>query len=115
MTEHCYRIVVSGRLGSICREAFADFTIKPNGTTTVLVANLDQSALYGALNRVQSLGLELIELVRLNGDRSHDMPAPAEAPHHSTIRRGSSQHLVVDGGRPLLDVDQLETEGADEV
>jgi hypothetical protein len=69
MLKYCYRIVVSGRLGHMSREAFADFKIEPNATNTVLIAELDQSALYGALNRIQSLGLELIEFVRLEDDR----------------------------------------------
>ena len=32
---------------------------------TRLTQELDQSALYGALNRIQSLGLELVSLTRL--------------------------------------------------
>ena len=51
MLKYRYRIVVSGRLGPMSREAFADFKIEPNATNTVLVAELDQSALYGALSR----------------------------------------------------------------
>jgi hypothetical protein len=64
--EHRYRIVVSGRLGDASREAFADFKIESNGTNTTLVAALDQSALYGALNRIQSLGLDLVALSRID-------------------------------------------------
>jgi hypothetical protein len=63
--EHRYRIVVSGSLGDASREAFADFKIESNGTSTTLVAALDQSALYGALNRIQSLGLDLVALSRI--------------------------------------------------
>lgn len=66
MLEHRYRIVVSGRLGDASREAFADFKIESNGTNTTLVAALDQSALYGALNRIQSLGLDLVALSRID-------------------------------------------------
>jgi hypothetical protein len=68
--EHCYRIVVSGSLGEACREAFGNFKIEPNGRNTALMAELDQSALYGALNRIQSLGLELVEVSRLEDDGS---------------------------------------------
>jgi hypothetical protein len=60
--EHRYRIVVSGHLGEACREAFGSFKIELDGMNTALVAELDQSALYGALNRVQALGLELVAL-----------------------------------------------------
>lgn len=65
MSTHRYRITVAGGLGEIGREAFADFLIEPNGTTTVLVGDLDEAALYGALNRILALRLELIELSRL--------------------------------------------------
>jgi hypothetical protein len=52
------------------REAFEGFTIESDGTETRLIQELDQSALYGALNRIQSLGLELIALTQLaDGER----------------------------------------------
>ena len=65
MTTHRYRITIAGGLGEIGREAFSDFLIEPNGTDTVLIGDLDQAALYGALNRILALGLELMELSRL--------------------------------------------------
>jgi hypothetical protein len=65
VSTHRYRITVAGGLGEVGREAFADFLIEPNGTTTVLVGDLDEAALYGALNRILALHLELIELSRL--------------------------------------------------
>jgi hypothetical protein len=67
---HRYRIVVAGHLGNASREAFAGLAIEPNGVNTALVAELDQSALYGALNRILSLGLELVALSRVEEDRS---------------------------------------------
>lgn len=69
MRTHRYRITVAGALGAIGREAFTDFRIEPNGTNTVLIGELDQAALYGTLNRILSLGLELMDLSRLS-DRS---------------------------------------------
>jgi hypothetical protein len=60
-----YQITISGGLGEIGREAFSDFKIESDDLTTVLTADLDQAALYGALNRILSLGFELIELNRL--------------------------------------------------
>ena len=68
MRTHRYQITISGGLGATAREAFADFRIKPNGINTALVGDLDQAALYGALNRILSLGLELVALTRLNDD-----------------------------------------------
>lgn len=65
MRTHCYQIIILGGLGETYREAFGDFRIEPNGTNTVLTGDLDQAGLYGALNRIQSLGLELVGLSRL--------------------------------------------------
>jgi hypothetical protein len=62
---HRYRIIVAGGLSEIGREAFSDFRIEANGRNTALVRDLDQAALYGTLNRILSLGFELIELCRL--------------------------------------------------
>jgi hypothetical protein len=60
-----YQITVQGGLGQTYRQAFEEFAIEPDGIDTLLVGDLDQAALHGALNRIHSLGLELVELVRL--------------------------------------------------
>ena len=65
MRTHCYRITIAGGLGEIGREAFSDFRIETDGGDTVLIGNLDQAGLYGTLNRILSLGFELIALRRL--------------------------------------------------
>jgi hypothetical protein len=62
---YCYRIVVSGRLGVSARTAFDEFEIDIRGSNTALTGELDQSALHGALHRIQSLGLELVEIRRV--------------------------------------------------
>ncbi|MFY9928476.1 MAG: hypothetical protein WAK82_10765 [Streptosporangiaceae bacterium] len=67
MREHRYQITITGGMGPITRQAFEDFKIESNGVHTCLIADLDQAGLYGALNRIQSLGLELIELIRTAG------------------------------------------------
>jgi hypothetical protein len=64
--HHRYQITISGGLGATAREAFADFRIEPNGINTALIGELDQAALYGALNRILALGLELVALTQLN-------------------------------------------------
>jgi hypothetical protein len=51
-------------LGEAGREALDNFKIEPDGMNTVLISDLDQAALYGALHRIQSLGLELLALSR---------------------------------------------------
>jgi hypothetical protein len=61
---HRYRILIGGGLSTVARQAFEGFTIESNGVHTTLIADLDQAALYGALNRIQSLDLDLIEVTR---------------------------------------------------
>ena len=65
MRTHRYRITVSGRLGEVGREVFAGFEITLDGLVTVLACELDQAALYGALNRIRALGLDLVGVARL--------------------------------------------------
>jgi hypothetical protein len=64
---HRYRITVSGALGEVGREVFGDFRVERDGANTVLTGDLDQAALYGMLDRILVLGLELVELRRLPG------------------------------------------------
>ena len=64
MGTHRYRITVAGALGGTGRAVFADFAIEANGATTVLSGDLDDAGLFGMLDRLQMLGLELLELVR---------------------------------------------------
>ena len=71
MHPYQYQITISGGLGEIGREAFSDFKIESDETTTVLTGDLDQAALYGTLNRILSLGFELIRLNRLVDGRSN--------------------------------------------
>ena len=80
MGTHRYRITVAGGLGRVAREVFEDFTIEADGTHTSLVAHLDQAALYGALNRIQSLRLELVELKRISADRATLSPKAGPGP-----------------------------------
>ena len=65
MHAHPYRITIKGVLGSVCRQAFEGFNVVSNDGRTSLIADLDQAALYGVLIRIQSLGLELMELARM--------------------------------------------------
>ena len=66
-TYRC-QITVRGDLGRASRQAFADFAIEFDGACTSLTADLDQAALFSALNLIQSLGLELVELKRIPDD-----------------------------------------------
>jgi hypothetical protein len=62
-----YEIRVKGRLSdSLCR-ALEDFTASVAPAETVMRGELrDQSELHGVLDRIQALGLELIEVRRLD-------------------------------------------------
>jgi hypothetical protein len=64
-----YEIRVKGRLSDSLCGALEDFTAAVAPTETVMRGELrDQSELHGVLERIQSLGLELIEVRRLGGD-----------------------------------------------
>jgi len=65
LRTHRYRITISGRLGPAAIEAFASFDITLEGLATALASEMDQAALHGALNRIRSLGLELVGVDRL--------------------------------------------------
>ena len=55
MHSYRYRITIEGHLGKAGCAAFEEFSIASGNGHTSLVADLDQSALYGALIRIQSL------------------------------------------------------------
>ena len=56
-----YRITVEGVLGDRWLDAFDGFTLEREPGRTVLVGQCrDSSALYGVLDRVKELGLELL-------------------------------------------------------
>ncbi|MEU6847127.1 hypothetical protein ABZ930_35185 [Streptomyces sp. NPDC046716] len=61
-----FEIRVRGRIGDAFRSAFGELTVVLQPSETVLVGSgLDQAALYGILDRIQALGLELLEVRRL--------------------------------------------------
>jgi hypothetical protein len=58
-----YTIRVRGRLGATALSAFPQMVAELNGGETVLTGLLeDQSAVFGVLAQIESLGLELVEL-----------------------------------------------------
>jgi hypothetical protein len=67
---HRYRITVAGVLGETARAWFGDFQTEPVGGNTALIGDLDQADLFGALNRILALGLELVEVTRLENGNS---------------------------------------------
>jgi hypothetical protein len=58
-----YRIAVRGRLTERLGSAFEGLALEPGRELTVLVGEIrDQAHLYGVLDRVRNLGLELVSV-----------------------------------------------------
>jgi hypothetical protein len=58
-----YRIVIRGRLSERFGSAFSGMALEPEEGATALVGAIsDQSHLFGVLEQVRSLGLELIRV-----------------------------------------------------
>ena len=70
MTTGTFEIRIKGRIGDSLLASFGDLEAEVEPAETVLRAErLDQAALHGVLERVRTLGLELVE-VRQVKDRS---------------------------------------------
>ncbi len=69
-----YLVRVSGTIGPAAREALADLRIDIEPTTTLLSGQLDQAALHGVIERIASLGLELVEVRRVTADGELSWP-----------------------------------------
>jgi len=60
-----YQITVRGRLSASVASAFEGLTATPSAAGTVICGELpDQAALFGVLDRIESLGLELLAVCR---------------------------------------------------
>ena len=59
-----YQVRVRGQLSEMMLGAFPDLRAQVLGSETVLAGELDQAALFGVLDRVEALGLELLEVRR---------------------------------------------------
>ena len=60
-----YQITVAGRLSATLIGAFDGLTARPSAAGTVLCGEIvDQAALFGLLTRIESLGLELVDVRR---------------------------------------------------
>jgi hypothetical protein len=57
-----YRVTIKGRLSERFASAFDGVTIEPGAGVTTLVGRLDQSQLYGLLERLRDFGLELLRV-----------------------------------------------------
>ena len=62
-----YQVRIRGRLGRTIRAAFPALHAAEQGQDTLLTGDLaDQAALHGVLTQIEALGLELVEVRRLN-------------------------------------------------
>jgi hypothetical protein len=58
-----YVIVLKGVAGPAVHAAFPDFTLSETDDATVLQGRVqDQAALYGLFQRIQDLGMEILEV-----------------------------------------------------
>jgi hypothetical protein len=64
MSSAHYEITVRGRLSVTLAAAFDGLSATAAPAGTVLCGELDQAALYGVLDRIDSLGLELLDVRR---------------------------------------------------
>ena len=64
-----YEIHVRGPIGPTIMQAFPTLTATQSGHDTLLTGSLpDQSALYGVINQLEALGLQLLEIRRPKPD-----------------------------------------------
>lgn len=65
MKPTTYEITVRGRIGPALADAFEGMTVSVNQTETRLRGHIvDQAALHGVLELIESLGLELLDVRR---------------------------------------------------
>jgi hypothetical protein len=72
-TNARYYICVNGRLEERWLSWFESHTVVylEQGTTLILLAGVDQPALFGVINRIRDLGLELISVQKYDPENSH--------------------------------------------
>jgi hypothetical protein len=75
-----YEIRVRGRVGKSLLSRFEGFDAEIEPAETVLRGDVsDQAALHGVLDRIQDLGLELVEVRRVGTARDR-LPADGDIP-----------------------------------
>ena len=71
MTPTGYEIRIKGRLSDTLSERFEGFSSSVRPAETIMRGEVrDQAELHGLLDSIQSLGLELIEMRRLESNAS---------------------------------------------
>jgi hypothetical protein len=73
-----YEFHVRGELSEVTLAAFADYQARRHGGETILSGEVpDQAALFGVLDRIQALGIQLIEVRRAQTDSERRGPDAA--------------------------------------
>ena len=83
-----YAIRINGHLGATVLSAFTKLTPQRRGAQTVLTGRLDRSALYGVLAEIEALGLELVEIRRLEPHRARSKPDHGPHRHIGPVAGG---------------------------
>ena len=65
MVTAFYEITVRGVLGPAARRAFTGMTVRVEPPLSVLAGLLDPVAVHRVINRIEALGIELIDVRRL--------------------------------------------------
>jgi hypothetical protein len=60
-----YEIRIAGQLDDTTLAVFADLEVTHHDQVTVITGEFDQAALHGMLERIRSLGLDLVEARRI--------------------------------------------------
>ena len=77
MESKCYRITVTGRLDDEFATAFDGMDQEPGRGNTILSGRVvDQSHLYGILDRLRALGLEILRLETIDEPTVNQGEAP---------------------------------------
>ena len=70
-----YEIRVAGRLDEAAARGFAGLDIATRGAVTTITGEFDQAGLQGMLERIRSLGLDLLDARRVRSPASgRDIP-----------------------------------------
>ena len=74
---HVYKLKIRGVASDLVRAEFDDVELwEAPGATWLRTGRTDTAALYGLINRIEMLGLVLIEVDAIDADES-DQPAPS--------------------------------------
>jgi hypothetical protein len=81
VAQHTYELSFKGAASDTLRAAFEEFEVTTSGGLTLIKCSLpDQAALYGLLDRINALGLELLDVHQVDGP---DLDEPPHPSHHA--------------------------------